>query len=151
MKIKWFWDQEYATNEIGIQLHPVNQSLAAELTKAIHQEQQLEVIQPANERRQNISLSQVLMIEAMDQLSKVYTTDDQVFYLKGRLKEFEYLQAAGIFRINNSVILNLAEVASFKNGQYARLEVQLKNGQTLTVSRHYAKQIKEASAAFSSR
>lgn len=151
MKIKWFWDQEYATNEIGIQLNPVNQSLAVELTKAIHQEQLLEVIQPANERRQNISLSQVLMIEAMDQLSKVYTTDDQVFYLKGRLKEFAYLQAAGIFRINNSVILNLAEVASFKNGQYARLEVQLKNGQTLTVSRHYAKQIKKASAAFSSR
>lgn len=79
----------------------------------------------------------------MDHLSKVFTIDGKVFYVKGRLKDLEILSISGIVRINNSVLLNLTEIVSFSNGQYARLEVHTNNGQKHTVSRHYAKKIKE--------
>lgn len=144
MKLKWFWNESYATDEVGVELHPSNKHLAANIQSAIIQERQLEVIDPKNERKSTINAKEILLIEAMDHLSKVYTTDDRVFYAKGRLKDFEHLQSAGIYRINNSVILNLAQLDSFKSGQYARLEVYTKDGQTFTVSRHYAKQIKTA-------
>lgn len=143
MKINYVWDTEYALDKIGVQLHPKNETIAAKITKLFTQENKLAVIDPINERKSKIDFSAIYMIESMDHLSKVYTTDGNVCYTKGRLKEFEYLRTAGIVRINNSVLLNLSEVVSFQNGQYARLEVHTKNGQTLTVSRHYAKQIKE--------
>ncbi|MBV7392342.1 LytTR family DNA-binding domain-containing protein [Enterococcus alishanensis] len=144
MKINWLWDKNYPKEELGVTLHPVNEKLTNKLQSLFTKTVELEVIQPVNERRFKIDSQMIFMIEAMDQLSKVYTNDDQVFYLKGRLKDFTDLQAVQLFRINNSVILNLAQVTSFKNGQYARLEVFTKNGQTFSVSRHYAKQIKEA-------
>lgn len=144
MKIKWFWDKEYELDHIGVQLNPKNQELKPVIEQALLQEKQIEVIQPSNNRRLKITSRDIFIIEAIDHLSKIYTVDDQVFYIKGRLKDFDHLQAVGIFRINNSVLLNLAQVASFKSEQYARLKVYTKNNQNFTVSRHYAKQIREA-------
>jgi len=143
MKINYFLDKDYPLNEIGIQLHPINQSLTSELASALNQEHRLEVINPMNERKSTIRYSEIYLIEAMDHLSKIYTTDEKIFYAKGRLKDFETLAIQGMVRINNSIMLNLTEVTNFNSGQYARLEVHTKNGQTHIVSRHYAKQIKE--------
>ncbi|MCB5951458.1 LytTR family transcriptional regulator [Enterococcus sp. BWT-B8] len=143
MKINYFWDKDYSLNEIGIQLNPQNQHLTTKLDLNLNGYPKLEVINPMNERKSTINYSEIYLIEAMDHLSKIYTIDEKIFYAKGRLKEFEALSINGIIRINNSVMLNLTEVAAFNNGQYARLEVHTKNGQTHIVSRHYAKQIKE--------
>ncbi|KRN99878.1 LytTR family DNA-binding domain-containing protein [Companilactobacillus kimchiensis] len=139
MKINYLWDTNYAKNEIRVQLHPSNQNLKINITS----KQQLEVIDPKNQRHLNLDHQQILLIEAMDNLSKIYTIDNRIYYVRGRLKDLEYLAGEKIFRINNSLILNLNEVQSFKSGKYARLEVQTNDDQIFVVSRHYAKQIRE--------
>ena len=130
MKITYFWDQEYATDEIGVQLNPENRHLVAKIEAGLNQERGLEVIDPMNQRKSMLRHSQVQLIEAMDHLSKIYTVDDRIFYAKGRLKEFSDLSSSGIVRINNSLMLNMKQVVSFNCGQHARLEVHTHNGDT---------------------
>lgn len=140
MKINYLWDANYSKDKICIQLHPSNQNLKINITS----EQWLEVIDPNNQRHLKLDHQQILIIEAMDNLSKIYTIDNRIYYVRGRLKDLEYLTRVKIFRINNSLILNLNEVKNFKSGKYARLEVQTNDDQIFIVSRHYAKQIREA-------
>lgn len=144
MKFNYSWFESYATNEIGITLHPNNRHLKKKIEASIRFENQLLVIDPSNERQMKLDFDRIFMIEAMDNLSKVYTTDNEIYFVKGRLKEFEKYRSLGIFRINNSVILNISQISSFKSGDYARLEVYTKDEQIFIVSRHYAKQIREA-------
>lgn len=143
MKINYSWDITYKTDEVAIQANPVNKKIIQQIENYLIQEPQLEVINPKNERKMKLAYSQIQTIEAMDHLSKVYTQDNKVYYTKGRLKELEKLSNYGIIRINNSTMLNLREIQSFKSGKYSRLEVLTKNMQVHLVSRHYAKQIKE--------
>lgn len=143
MKINCLWDDDYSLAEIGLRLHPKNEHLIKKIENSLTLESYLEVIDPQNERISQLQLNKILMIEAMDNLSKVYTTDNEIYFVKGRLKDFMNLQMAKIFRINNSTILNLNEINGFSNGKYARLEVQTKNQQIFIVSRHYARQIRE--------
>lgn len=139
MKINYSWQKDYALNEIGVTLNPQNQHLTVKIENDLH----LEVIVPSNQRCQQLKIKKIFLIEAMDNLSKVYTVNNEVYYTKGRLKELEKYKSSGLVRINNSTILNLKQVVSFKNGKYARLEVHTKDGQFFIVSRHYAKQIQE--------
>jgi len=141
MKINFDWDDLYSLSEIGIQLNPKNHELKNKLKTFLSDKAHIEVINPKNNRSLLLNCSQVLSIEAMDNLSKVYTTNNEVFYTNGRLKKFETI--ANFFRINNSIILNLAEVIDFNTGKYARLEVHTKGNQSFIVSRHYAKRLKE--------
>ncbi|WP_379945744.1 LytTR family DNA-binding domain-containing protein [Enterococcus devriesei] len=143
MKINYLWDSGYKADEIGIQANPVNKKFIHGAEKFLVQVPQLEIINPKNERRKKLSYSQIQSIEAMNHLSKLYTTSHELYYVRGRLKELEYLSEYGIIRINNSIMLNLKEVKGFKNGTYSRLEVLTKDGQIHLVSRHYAKRIKE--------
>lgn len=144
MKINYFWDKQYSLDEVGIQINPKNQSLSVALESYLNQENNFEVINPSNNRKSIINYLDVYLIEAMDHLSKIYTTDERVFYAKGRLKEFEKLSAIGVVRINNATMLNLNMIESFDTERYARLDVHTKMGETHIVSRHYANQIKEA-------
>lgn len=143
MKINCLWDSDYSLAEVGLQLHPQNEHLLKKITTSLTLENHLDVIDPQNERISRLPLNKIFIIEAMDNLSKVYTTENKIYFVKGRLKSFTSLQSAKIFRINNSTILNLNEINGFSNGKYARLEVQTKNQQVFMVSRHYARQIRE--------
>lgn len=143
MKINYLWDSRYKTDEIGIQANPINKEFIHGAEKFLVQVPQLEIINPKNERRKKLSYSQIQSIEAMDHLSKIYTTRHELYYVRGRLKELQYLSEYDIVRINNSIMLNLKEVKEFKNGTHSRLEVLTKDGQVYLVSRHYAKKIKE--------
>lgn len=142
MKINYQLIDDYATDEIGIHMHPKNHELISTIEKNL-ETKYLEVIDPKNSRQSKLRIEDVLVIEAMDNLSKLYTTDKDVFYLKGRLKDLEYLIKYGILRISNSVMINLDKIVSFKNGKYARLEVYTDNGECFVVNRHFAKKIRE--------
>lgn len=144
MDIEYAWDGEYAEDKMGVLLNPANKHLADTLEEAVVHVPQLEVIDPTNDRRIKLPCSDVLAIEAMDHLSKVHTVDNKVYFIKGRLKDFAEYTPHRLFRINNSIILNLSKVVGFKSGRHARLEVYTTDGQRFIVSRHYAKQIKEA-------
>ena len=76
-------------------------------------------------------------------MSKVITTQGTTYFLSKRLKDLKSLEREHFYRINNAVILNLAQVDSFVAGTYARLEVETISKNSYTVSRHYAKYIKE--------
>ncbi|MBL3530298.1 LytTR family transcriptional regulator [Companilactobacillus zhachilii] len=143
MKVNFNWDALYSLTEIGMQLNPQNYHLKNKLESFLSDRVHIEVINPKNERRSLLDCSQILSIEAMDSLSKVYTINNEVFYTKGRLKNFEILEGTNLFRINNNVVINLAEVTGFKTGKYAQLEVFTKEQQVFIVSRHYAKKLKE--------
>jgi DNA-binding LytR/AlgR family response regulator len=144
MKLDYFWDKNYAIDQIGIRLNPQNRKLTVELNSLLKGDKKLNVINPLNKRKLKINYDEIYLIEAMDSLSKVYTTGGKVFYARGRLKDFENKEISGIVRINNSTMLNLTEIINFRQGTYARLEVETKDGQVHIVSRHYAQKIKEA-------
>lgn len=143
MKINYTWKKSYSSEEIGVILNPLNEHLKANLEKNLLDSPMLEVFNSSNNRKTSISCLSVFSIEAMGHLSIVRTVDNKTFYVKGRLKEFEYLEEFYIRRISNSVLLNLSQIESFNATKYACLEVQTKLGETYIVSRHYAKQIKE--------
>ncbi|WP_125566641.1 LytTR family DNA-binding domain-containing protein [Companilactobacillus insicii] len=143
MKINFEWDDSYSISEVGIKLNPKKRELKDKLKNFLSDKTHIEVINPKNNRRFLLSCSQILSIEAMDNLSKVYTTNNEIFYTNVRLKKLEEITNANLFRINNSVILNLAEVIDFNTGKYARLEVHTKGNQSFIVSRYYAKRLKE--------
>lgn len=143
MKVNYLWSKGYSINEISIHLHPDNKLLATKIESIVCLENRIEVINPRNKRLTKLNVDRIFIIEAMDNLSKVYTVDNEIFFVKGRLKDLEKLQLTGMFRINNSVILNIEQIESFQNGKYARLEVYTRSGQSFIVSRHYAKKIRE--------
>lgn len=143
MKIYHSWDEKMTLNEVNIRIHPVNKNIVQRIEKVLKEDSAVEVINPKNERMVIIDCSSIYLIEAMDHLSKLITIDDEVFYIKGRLKDLEGKLQKKVLRINNSTLLNINEIESFKNGNHARLEVHTKNQQVHIVSRHYAKNIKE--------
>lgn len=143
MKINLTWDPGYPIGEIGLQLNPEDSAIIPPLERLLSQSPYLSAIDPRNNRELKIELVQIISITAMDHLSKVYTKNKQILYIKGRLKSLDTLEGHGIMRINNSTMLNLAEVKSFRNSSYARLEVVTYDDQTFQVSRYYAKRIKE--------
>ncbi|WP_420167129.1 LytTR family DNA-binding domain-containing protein [Bacillus coahuilensis] len=88
-------------------------------------------------------MQQIEVITSLGHLSKVILSNQEEYLLDMRLKELKQFEANGLFRINNSTILNLSQISSFRSGDYARLEVYTKNDKKYLVSRHYAKLIKE--------
>lgn len=143
MKINYFWDKNYEVNQIGIRLNPVNRHLSLKINLILENSKKLNVVDPLSDRKLYIKYDEIYLIEAMDNFSKIYTFNRKVFYARGRLKDFESKKIDGISRINNSTMLNLTDVVNFRQGLYARLEVETKDGEIHIVSRHYAQKIKE--------
>ena len=141
--LEFKWDLKQAIDKATITLHPDNKKYASKITRSFNFKDQVEVINAKNERRLKIDISQIYLIEAMDHLSKLYTVNNQVYYIRGRLKDLEKLALKNLMRINNSTILNMDQVTEFKKATYARIEVHTKNAESFIVSRHYAKKVKE--------
>lgn len=141
--IDFKWDWKQAIDKATVTLHPSNKKYIGKITRSFNFENQIEVIHPKNKRKLKIDGSQIYLIEAMDELSKLYTVNNQIYYIKGRLKDLESLSLKNLIRINNSTILNINQVTEFKTAKYARIEVHTKNAECFIVSRHYAKKVKE--------
>lgn len=142
MKLNWFFEPNRDPTQVDIHLHLTKRTLVERIERAIQPEVVLEVSEITTGRKRQLAMDTVVFIEAMDHVSKLYTIDQQVFYLKGRLKEFDYLTTNGMVRINNTTILNLAKVSSFQTERNACLRVYTKN-ESFRVSRHYTKAIRQ--------
>ncbi|RRK09686.1 LytTR family transcriptional regulator [Lactiplantibacillus garii] len=140
MKIEYDWRAGMDRETLYVTAHPSNRQW---VTKLLHQEQ-LTVQSALNGHTYRLDYHEIVTITALTQQSCVRTLSGQTYYVAGRLKALQYLAAAGLMRINNTTILNLALITNFGTEKYARLVVETTTGQQLIVSRHYAKQIREA-------
>ncbi|KUP09390.1 hypothetical protein Q75_00220 [Bacillus coahuilensis p1.1.43] len=143
MKINFTWDIARDTNEIEIIANPVNKEKLWTLKEGLSSNSTINVQNPKNNRKLSIRIQQIEVITSLGHLSKVILSNQEEYLLDMRLKELKQFEANGLFRINNSTILNLSQISSFRSGDYARLEVYTKNDKKYLVSRHYAKLIKE--------
>ena len=90
-----------------------------------------------------IDKQDVLYFESVDNCSFIYTADD-VYEISLKLYEIEnMLSTVGFFRNRKSQILNIALIESLRPDFDGRMEVTMKNGEKLIVSRQYAKILKE--------
>lgn len=143
MKFTYIWKKEKRSDEVEVISHPSNEQLLKNMAASLDMVQTIHVKNPKNDRTQTIPLDEVEAIFALGHISKVLTISGKEFFLQKKLKELTYLENDRCFRINNSTILNLKHVRSFSAGSYARLEVFTQTDHVYTVSRHYAKIIKE--------
>ncbi|MFC7055751.1 LytTR family DNA-binding domain-containing protein [Enterococcus alcedinis] len=103
----------------------------------------LSVINPTNDRKLLLPLTEIECFESFGHLCKVFTKEQDVYLIQKRLKEIPKMNLHHFQQINNATILNIAMIQSFHSGEHARLEVHTTTNQSYIVSRHYAKQIKE--------
>jgi len=90
-----------------------------------------------------ISPQEVYYCDTVDKRYFIYTERD-VFETHQKLYELERLLAGGdFFRSSKSQIVNIARIASLCPDFNGRLEVVMKNGERVIVSRQYAKALKE--------
>lgn len=143
MKMNLTWDHAYPLGAIGVKLNPEDRAILPPLERLLNQPPDVSLIDPSNNRELKMPVGSIVSITAMDHLSKVTINDKRTLYAKGRLKSLSALEVHGIMRINNSTMLNLAAVKSFRNSAYARLEVVTHDDETFFVSRYYAKRIRE--------
>ncbi|MGG5180772.1 LytTR family DNA-binding domain-containing protein [Bacillus sp. MM09(2025)] len=143
MKLRFIWNQEKDVTEVDVISHPHNQERLQKIEALLETPPSLTVKDPKNDRQSLLPLQQIEAISALGHLSKVVTADGRTYFLNKRLKDLKWLEHEHFFRINNAVILNLTQVHSFAAGTYARLEVETLSQNSYTVSRHYAKYIKE--------
>lgn len=143
MKITYQREVEQPEKEVRVISHPVNQQVVQQFERMVQAESDLTVIDPKNNRKYSVRLTEINYIETFAHLSKVYLIDGREYLLQKKLKGLKELEIFRFYRINHAAIINMEQVVSFAVGTQARLELFTKNGQQLTVSRHYANQIKE--------
>ena len=85
----------------------------------------------------------VLYFESVDRRTFVYTEND-VYEAALKLYEIEgVLGAVEFFRSSKSQVVNIAQIESLRPNFDGRLELTMKNGEEVIVSRQYAKILKE--------
>ena len=85
----------------------------------------------------------ILYFESVDRRTFIYTEND-VYEITLKLYEVEsLLGTAGFFRSSKSQVVNIAQIESLRPNFDGRLELTMKNGEEVIVSRQYAKILKE--------
>lgn len=85
----------------------------------------------------------ILYFESVDKRCFLYTADE-VYETTLKLYEVEnMLSEIGFFRNTKSQVLNIAQIDSLRPDFEGRLAITMKNGEKTTVSRQYAKSLKE--------
>ena len=96
-----------------------------------------------NGRTHMIDRQDVFYFEAVDRRHFIYTEKD-AYETQLKLYELEdRLSDAGFFRSSKSQIINISKIASLCPDFDGRMEVVMKNGEKLIVSRQYSKPLKE--------
>lgn len=90
-----------------------------------------------------INPGSLLYAEAVDGKTFLYTTD-RVLETQQSLTALQNAHInMGLIRIGKSQLVNLYHVAKLKSLPNSRIEIMLKNGEKLIVSRHYIQALKE--------
>lgn len=90
-----------------------------------------------------IEPNEVFYFESVDKKTFIYTKD-HVYETSLRLYELEkLLRLKGFFRATKSSIVNITKIKEIKPAFNSIILIELENGEKLTVSRQYAKNLKE--------
>lgn len=139
MKVMFEENQEMQPNEAKIVTHPAEKSKWDRIREAIGQsETELIVIQAKNNRQVRIRLSSVIAIESEDRMCGVRVVTGERYLLNQRLKYVEKdFQETSFVRINNQTIINATHISCFSAAEHARIQVNLTDGSSYSVSRFY--------------
>lgn len=139
MKVMFEENQEMQPNEAKIVTHPAEKSKWDRIREAIGQsETELIVIQAKNNRQVRIRLSSVIAIESEDRMCGVRVVTGERYLLNQRLKYVEKdFQDTSFVRINNQTMINTTHISNFSAAEHARIQVNLTDGSSYSVSRFY--------------
>lgn len=144
MLIKIIWKKDCSLDEMHINANPKNKKTVESILHKLVKNKHLNLIHPVNNRSLKVDVQTIESIESYSSSSIVKLSNDkQEYIIQKRLKELEHLNQYGLFRVNNSVMVNISKIESFQVIGNARLEVITNDNQKYIVSRHYAKKIKE--------
>ena len=144
MIIKTIWKKFLPLDELHICANPENKKEVKKIISIMKKREVITLINPTNSRNVIVEYSEILSIESYTQTSIVKVIGEkQEYFINKRLKELDFLNQYGLFRVSNSIMLNIKSIQSFQVVKNARLNVITKDNHSYTVSRHYAKQIKE--------
>ncbi|ULG72217.1 LytTR family DNA-binding domain-containing protein [Macrococcus brunensis] len=141
MKFHFIFKESQSKEITNIIAHPDNEKLLKEQFLSV--EIKIELNELRTNRNVQVYLSDIEAISSFTHKSKVRLTNGEGYYIKGRLKDLEYLGNHGLNRINNQEMINIKEVTHYSIDSGSRLIVNCKSGNDYIVSRYYAKSIKE--------
>jgi DNA-binding LytR/AlgR family response regulator len=96
----------------------------------------------ADQKEHIIEPAEVLYCESVDGVVFLYVKD-QVYKTAYTLNEIDSaFSGTGYFRCSKSMILNIHSIKSLKSELGNRIDALLSNGEHITISRHYAKQLR---------
>lgn len=86
---------------------------------------------------------EICYAESVDGRNFLYTPDAVLETRQSLAQLLDDYGEMGFFRIGKSQLVNLYHVAKLKSLPNSRIEITLKNGENLIVSRHYIQNLKE--------
>lgn len=102
------------------------------------------LIDARNDRKIPTSYESIVSIESEDRMCNVRLNDGKMLLLGLRLKKFEENNLKKSFiKINNSMMINMRYIKSFRAAENARIEVLMSDGSIYFVNRYYIKKFKE--------
>ncbi len=94
-------------------------------------------------RQYEISVTDVLYIESVDNKTFVYTRD-QSYESRQKIYELEeILKSSRFLRVSKSTLLNLMKIKSIKPALNGRFSAVLHNGEEIVISRKYVADLKQ--------
>ncbi len=137
MKVRIELIDETREEEVVIRVHEKNEAVVA-MTRRIESVSDELSVQKGNTFCK-IKLDDIFYFEIVDRKAFIYV-QDEVYETKLKLYEFEEkTRGNGFFRASKSMILNADKIDYVKPSLSGRFEVRLLNGETVLVSRQYAK------------
>lgn len=143
MKFLFSWNDSKEKELVEIISHSQNKQTLVDLVNRLNQSKTLTCNHPSSNRKQAIPIQDIESIISLGHVSKVILTNQDYYFYPKRLKELVFLEAEGLYQINQSTIINLEYVQQFQSEKHARLELTTTHQNNYVVSRHYAKNIKE--------
>lgn len=145
MNIIYAADPELERNTAKIVTHPEERGEWSKIDKAIRDsERKLLVINAKNDRKIQVSLKSVAVIQSEDRFCNVRLITGESYLLNNRLKWVEEtLDSSDFLKINNQTMINLSYIREFSASNHARIQVVLQDDSSYFVNRHYLKQFKE--------
>lgn len=141
LKYKFIFNMKQNEDLVEIITHPKNEK---QLKGLLNKNDILSLMDSRRNKYVNISAQKIESISSFTHVSKVKLIDEKIYFIKGRLKDLDHLKSYNLLRINNSQMINLQEVVEYHLDKGSRIILTCKSRNEYVVSRHYAKEIKEA-------
>lgn len=139
MKLIFKTDASITKETALIVTHPQDTLIKQQLEQAVVMtEKNITAINPRNSRNIQVPIGTILIVESEERMCNLRLTTGEIYLYPKRLKhaEADFINH-GFIRINNQTIINSKAVKQFVPTTNARIELNLSDGSTYFISRHY--------------